>query len=90
MGGNTFSAQTGPNSATPDGVWGCRNYPQEGMPCVQSGSPYAAMYAAARSYHTNGVCVSMGDGSVRFVTNSISLLVWQGMGTRGGADIANE
>ncbi|MBN9120048.1 MAG: DUF1559 domain-containing protein [Planctomycetes bacterium] len=86
MGGDTFSAQTGPNSTTPDGVWGCRDYPQEGMPCVQSGSPYAAMYAAARSYHTGGVNVSFGDGSVRFVSNSIDLNTWQAWGSRGGGE----
>jgi hypothetical protein len=32
MGGNIFSAELGPNSASNDRVWGCRNYPQEGMP----------------------------------------------------------
>ena len=27
---------------SPDGVWGCRNFPPEGMPCAQIGSPYSA------------------------------------------------
>jgi prepilin-type N-terminal cleavage/methylation domain-containing protein/prepilin-type processing-associated H-X9-DG protein len=86
MGGNIFSAQTGPNSAVPDGVWGCRNFPAEGMPCTQVGSPYANMFAAARSYHEGGVNVSMGDGSVRFVADSVPLVVWQALGTRGGGE----
>jgi prepilin-type N-terminal cleavage/methylation domain-containing protein len=90
MGGNTFSAQTGPNSATPDGVWGCRNFPQEGMPCVQSGSPYRNMFAAARSYHVGGVNSALADGSVRFVSNNISLTLWQAMGSRGGGEIVGE
>ncbi|WP_029631666.1 DUF1559 domain-containing protein [Zavarzinella formosa] len=90
MGGNIFSAQTGPNSATPDGVWGCRNFPQEGMPCVQVGSPYSGMYAASRSYHTGGVNVSMADGSVRFVRDSITLTTWQAMGSRGGGETISE
>jgi len=88
MGGNTFTTQNGPNSAVPDGVWGCRNYPLEGMPCVQVGSPYAAMHAAARSYHTGGVNVSFGDGSVRFVRDSITLATWQAWGSRGGSETA--
>lgn len=87
MGGNTFTTQNGPNSAVPDGVWGCRNFPQEGMPCVQVGSPYATMHAAARSYHSGGVNVSYGDGSVRFVSNNVSLTVWQALGSRGGGEV---
>jgi prepilin-type N-terminal cleavage/methylation domain-containing protein/prepilin-type processing-associated H-X9-DG protein len=90
MGGNVFSAQTGPNSATPDRVWGCRNFPREGMPCVQGGSPYRDNFAAARSYHTGGVNVSFGDGSVRFVRDSIPLAVWQGWGSRGGGEVVSE
>jgi prepilin-type N-terminal cleavage/methylation domain-containing protein/prepilin-type processing-associated H-X9-DG protein len=89
MGGNTFVTLNGPNSATPDGVWGCRNYPQEGMPCVQVGSPYATMHAAARGYHNGGVNVSMGDGSVRFIRDTIDLTTWQGLGSRGGGEVVS-
>jgi prepilin-type N-terminal cleavage/methylation domain-containing protein len=90
MGGNVFSAQTGPNSATPDKVWGCRNFPSEGMPCVQSGSPYREMACAARSYHSGGVNASRGDGSVQFVSDNIPLLVWQALGSRGGGESVTE
>ncbi len=90
MGGNIFSAQTGPNSAVPDGVWGCRNFPAEGMPCVQRGSPYRDMFAAARSYHLGGVNVSRIDGSVHFVSDNISLAVWQAQATRGGREPVTE
>jgi prepilin-type N-terminal cleavage/methylation domain-containing protein/prepilin-type processing-associated H-X9-DG protein len=86
MGANIFSTQTGPNSTTSDGVWGCRNFPSEGMPCVQSGSPYSKLYAAARSYHPGGVNASFADGSVRFVSDNIPLTVWQALGTRGGGE----
>ena len=86
MGGNVFSSQTGPNSGTNDLVWGCRNFPAEGMPCSQGGSPFVANYAAARSYHTGGVNVSLGDGSVRFVSNSIVLSTWQALGSRAGGE----
>lgn len=86
MGGNVFSAQSGPNSGTPDLVWGCRNYPEEGMPCAQGNSPFAANFAAARSYHSGGVNVSFGDGSVRFVSNGIVLSTWQALGSRAGGE----
>ena len=90
MGGDTFTTTNGPNSTVPDRVWGCRNFPAEGMPCVQGGSPYRDNHAAARSYHSGGVNVSLGDGSVRFVRDSIPLAVWQGMGSRGGGEILTE
>lgn len=90
MGGNIFSTQAGPNSSTPDAVWGCRNFPQEGMPCVQSGSPYVAMAAAARSYHSGGVLASRADGSVQFYSDNIALVIWQALGTRGGGETTTE
>jgi prepilin-type processing-associated H-X9-DG protein len=49
------------------------------------------MHAAARSYHAGGVNVCMGDGSVRFVRDSIALTLWNAMGSRGGGEaISNE
>ncbi|OWK47095.1 DUF1559 domain-containing protein [Fimbriiglobus ruber] len=90
MGGDTFSAETGPDSTVGDGVWGCRSMPSEGMPCTQVGSPYSGMFAAARSYHNGGVIVAMGDGSVRFVADSIALTTWQAMGTRGGGEVISD
>ncbi len=90
MGGNTFTTKFGPNSAVADTIWGCRSLPAEGMPCTTLGSPYSEMNASARSYHPGGVQVCMGDGSVRFVRDSIPLLVWSGMGTRGGGETASE
>ena len=87
MGANIFSTQTGPNSATADRVWGCRSF--AGMPCSTLGSPYTSQFAAARSYHSGGVNVSYGDGSVRFVADGISLAIWQALGSRGGGEIVN-
>src|SRR5205823_10217538 len=40
--------------------------------------------AAARSLHAGGVNVLLGDGSVRFVTNSIEPNTWQALATRAG------
>ncbi len=89
-GASVFNTQNSPNSAVPDGVWGCRSKPDEGMPCVQVGTPYTNMHAAARSYHMGGVIGAMTDGGVRFFSENISLTIWQGLGTRGGQEISGE
>ncbi len=90
MGANIFSTLTGPNSAVPDGVWGCRTAPSEGMPCTQIQGSYIDQYAAARSYHVGGVHGTLGDGSVRFFSQNIDLLIWQGLGSRQGNEILGE
>jgi len=41
----------------------------------------------ARSQHPGGVNLLMGDGSTRFVTETISRAVWRGLGTRGGGEL---
>ncbi|MBN9118231.1 MAG: DUF1559 domain-containing protein [Planctomycetes bacterium] len=54
-------------------------------PCTTSGSGNA--YKAARSKHTGGVNTLMGDGSVRFVPNSISSTTWRALGTMNGGEV---
>jgi prepilin-type N-terminal cleavage/methylation domain-containing protein/prepilin-type processing-associated H-X9-DG protein len=39
------------------------------------------------SRHPGGVNVLMGDGSVRFVKDSVSLATWRALGTRAGGEI---
>ena len=43
--------------------------------------------AAARSYHSGGVNVLLGDGSVRFVRNSIDAATWRALATRAGGEV---
>jgi prepilin-type N-terminal cleavage/methylation domain-containing protein/prepilin-type processing-associated H-X9-DG protein len=43
---------------------------------------------SARSMHTGGVNTSMGDGSVRFVSDNIDLLIWRAVGTRDLGEVA--
>ncbi len=45
---------------------------------------------AARSRHAGGVTTLLGDGSVRFVSDSVDLTVWRGAATRGGGEVAGE
>jgi prepilin-type N-terminal cleavage/methylation domain-containing protein/prepilin-type processing-associated H-X9-DG protein len=44
----------------------------------------ARTHNAARSYHTGGVNVTMVDGSVRFVRDTVDADVWRAVGTRSG------
>jgi prepilin-type N-terminal cleavage/methylation domain-containing protein/prepilin-type processing-associated H-X9-DG protein len=48
-----------------------------------------AMHIAASSYHTGGVNVGMGDGSVRFVRDSIDFVNWRATGSRSGGEVVN-
>ena len=45
------------------------------------------MQVPPSSYHPGGVSVLMGDGSVRFVKDSVDLATWRGIGTRNGQEV---
>ena len=40
----------------------------------------------AASFHSGGVNVVFGDGSVRFVKDSVDFKAWQAAGTRAGGE----
>jgi prepilin-type N-terminal cleavage/methylation domain-containing protein/prepilin-type processing-associated H-X9-DG protein len=62
--------------------WGaCRN-----NCCPQSRH---ADYMNASSFHPGGVNVCFGDGSVRFVKNSIAMATWWALGTRGNGEVVS-
>ncbi len=42
----------------------------------------------ATSYHSGGVNTLMMDGSVRFVRDEIAILVWRGLASRAGGEVA--
>ena len=91
MGSNIFSTQTSPNSRVNDRIWGCRHTAE--MPCGAStndGNQYQNLFAAARSYHEGGVQGAMADGSVRFFSENINLVIWNGAGTRGGSEVLGD
>jgi prepilin-type N-terminal cleavage/methylation domain-containing protein/prepilin-type processing-associated H-X9-DG protein len=52
-------------------------------------SSFNTAHVAARSYHTGGVNVCLADGSVRFISDSITFTTWQALGTRAAGDILN-
>ena len=57
--------------------------------CSGGGSMPAMGMVTARSHHPRGVHLLMGDGSVRFVADSISNVVWRGFGTRNGGELVD-
>lgn len=81
-----FMTINSPNTTVADDMSYCFNNPTYGLPCTSTGN----FHKAARSRHPGGVNAMLGDGSVRFVRNSISLNVWAAVGTmNGGESIAN-
>jgi prepilin-type processing-associated H-X9-DG protein len=43
-----------------------------------------------KSMHTGGVQFLLGDGSVRFLANSINLTTYRGLGTIAGGEVIGE
>lgn len=75
-----------PNTSAPDIIqngW-FQNTFDPLMPAVAGDR--TAQVAAARSRHPGGVHVSFCDASGRFVTNGISLLAWQALGSMNGEE----
>lgn len=55
-----------------------------------SDTPGEAAIISARSRHTGGVHCMMADGSVRFASDNIDLLVWRALGTRNVSDAVGD
>ena len=58
----------------------------------EGGSATQKTYAAitSRSYHTGIVNALLMDGSVRSVTNTVTLPIWRALGTRAGGEVAGD
>jgi prepilin-type N-terminal cleavage/methylation domain-containing protein/prepilin-type processing-associated H-X9-DG protein len=83
--------QLSPNSNSPDFIYvgWCDNQPTQNLPCI-SGDSGPNNHVASRSRHTGGVNVVLGDGSVRFVQNSVDLTtVWRPMATISGGEVVS-
>jgi prepilin-type processing-associated H-X9-DG protein len=68
------------NHALPpnDDRWDCTN------------SFYSEARMSARSRHVGGVHLLLCDGSVRFVSENLSLIIWQNLATRAGGEVIGE
>jgi prepilin-type N-terminal cleavage/methylation domain-containing protein/prepilin-type processing-associated H-X9-DG protein len=78
-----------PNSPVPDQVRQGMCVSDPAAPCLgttTSWNPKLIVFTA-RSRHAGGVNVVMGDGSVRFATNNISLTTWQALSSPQGGEV---
>jgi len=84
-----FMTYLAPNSRLPD-VQASSSYClyplQDNPPCVVVTKTTPNTYAS-RSRHPGGVNASFGDGSVKFIKNSISLPIWRALSTTQGGEV---
>ena len=80
-----------PNSPVPDQIENGYCVSTDLAPCGGGGGgwPNRTMMMTARSSHPGGVNLLLGDGSVQFVGDSISLAIWQALGTPDGGEVSN-
>jgi len=64
----------------------CSSEPVQQLPCV-SGAGDNESFAGSRSRHPGGVNAVLGDGSVRFVKNTINPAVWVGLNTIAAGEV---
>ena len=66
----------------------CVSEPGSGLPCVNSVAfPYLNYYSGSRSRHPGGVNASFGDGSVRFIKNTVDPSIWVGLNSISGGEV---
>lgn len=79
-----IQAAYSPNTSVPDTIHSSfcvpgANLPESNLPCVGDGDSIPH-YASARSMHPGGVNAVLGDGSVRFIAETVDLVsVWRGL-----------
>jgi prepilin-type N-terminal cleavage/methylation domain-containing protein/prepilin-type processing-associated H-X9-DG protein len=75
-----------PNTSVPDFYQDGRCVSLPETPCIPNVLTKSQDYAA-RSRHPGGVQAAMGDGSVRFVVDSIDVPIWNAAGTIHGEEV---
>jgi prepilin-type N-terminal cleavage/methylation domain-containing protein/prepilin-type processing-associated H-X9-DG protein len=86
---SVFTAYLNVNSSSPDIIYTpgyCNNADPSNPPCTGVPTATNPTMMAARSRHSGGANVAMCDGTVRFITNSVSLATWRALSTTRGND----
>jgi len=78
-----FNTVVGPNGGGLADFSSCR------FDCCSTGQSEHAQYNVASSNHSGGVNVAMGDGSVRFIKNTINLQTWWAIGTKANGEVVS-
>ncbi|QDV39444.1 DUF1559 family PulG-like putative transporter [Tautonia plasticadhaerens] len=81
-----ISTRIGPNSLAGD-YGACWDRPDLKAPCIRNLGQGQTHYLGSRSFHPGGVNTLFGDGSVRFIKDSIDLLVWRALSSRAGGEV---
>ena len=81
-----ISTRLAPNSQAAD-YGACWHRPDLKAPCIRNTGDGPNHYIGARGNHPGGVNALLGDGSVRFLKNSISLATWQAISSRAGGEV---
>jgi len=78
------STRLAPNSQAPDygACWNARK-----APCNRNTGNGGTHYIGSRSLHPGGVNALLGDGSVRFIKDSIALPNWRALSSRSGGEV---
>jgi prepilin-type N-terminal cleavage/methylation domain-containing protein/prepilin-type processing-associated H-X9-DG protein len=85
-----FSTRRTPNSTEPDRhTWCGREQAPPQAPCIWTNNG-SGLALATRSYHPGGVNACRADGSVDFIVESISPIVYRALGSRDGQETALE
>jgi prepilin-type N-terminal cleavage/methylation domain-containing protein len=88
--GYMFTAATTPNSAIADQLDGKNGCPNQASipPCFQATGSQRE-FNAARSHHPGGVGISLCDGSVRFIKDTVNLATWRALSTKDGGEVVS-
>ncbi|WP_165246351.1 DUF1559 domain-containing protein [Paludisphaera soli] len=82
-----INTRNGPNSQVPDYGACWHDTDPRKAPCTRLlGSP-ETHHLASRSKHPGGVNVLLGDGSVRFIKDSIAIPTWRALSSRAGGEV---
>jgi prepilin-type N-terminal cleavage/methylation domain-containing protein/prepilin-type processing-associated H-X9-DG protein len=93
-GDSIYSTINTPNSSAPDNQYG--NYCEKilpDFPCNPAAAGFAggrATQAKAVSRHPGGVNVGFADGSVAFISDSITIAIWQALSTMDGEESVSD
>jgi len=89
-GGPLFTAAQNPNTPVADRIHTCLSTTNLRAPCITIAGTGTNAGVFARSFHIGGVHAMLADGSIRFVSDNIALVTWQGLATRSNNEVLGE